>query len=58
MTTSFPRQFFADNPPNMVDEDYVLQVFVDSSTRAYGAVAYLNTSSNSAFVLPRTDWLQ
>ncbi|XP_052280772.1 uncharacterized protein LOC127878293 [Dreissena polymorpha] len=48
MTTSFPRLYFLDSPPNMVDEDYVLHVFVDASTRAYGA--YLNTSSNSAFV--------
>ncbi|XP_052271452.1 uncharacterized protein LOC127872161 [Dreissena polymorpha] len=53
MTTSLPRQYFPDNPPNMVDEDYVLHVFVDASTRAYGAVAYLNTSSNSAFVFAK-----
>ncbi|XP_052256338.1 uncharacterized protein LOC127861694 [Dreissena polymorpha] len=46
MTTSFPRQYFPDNPSNMVDEDYVLHVFVDASTRAYGEVAYLNTSSS------------
>ena len=49
--TVFPRHYFAEDT---ISQGYKLHVFVDASTKAYGAVAYLVNGYDSALVMAKT----